>query len=68
MKLAEILEELCALGGISGDEGDVAEYICKKLEGKCEYSIDNLGNVIAYKKGAKRAPHRQKLSELNHSV
>ena len=62
MKLAEILEELCALGGISGDEGDVAEYICKKLEGKCEYSIDNLGNVIAYKKGAKRAPHRVQIS------
>ena len=27
-KLIEMLTELCAIDGISGDEGRVAEYIC----------------------------------------
>lgn len=47
------LKNLCAINGISGDEGKVRDYICSQLDGKAEYHIDNLGNVIAFKKGKK---------------
>lgn len=49
-----MLKELCLLNGTSGDEGAVREYIISKIEGKCEYHVDALGSVIAFKKGKKR--------------
>ncbi|MGN0632840.1 MAG: M42 family metallopeptidase [Oscillospiraceae bacterium] len=55
MELIDYLKDLCTLDGISGDEGAVAEYICKAIDGKCEYKIDNLGNIIAFCKGKKPA-------------
>ena len=58
MELTAYLEELCALDGISGDEGRVAKYICEKLDGKCKYHIDPLGSVIAFCKGKKPAAHK----------
>ncbi|MBE6836585.1 MAG: M42 family metallopeptidase [Ruminococcus sp.] len=45
------LETLCMLNGISGDENAVRDYICKEIIGFAEFEIDNLGNVIAFKKG-----------------
>ncbi|MBQ7757246.1 MAG: M42 family metallopeptidase [Oscillospiraceae bacterium] len=45
------LKELCVLDGISGDENAVRDYICKEIIGHAEFKIDNLGNVIAFKKG-----------------
>ncbi len=45
------LKKLCLLNGTSGDENRVRDYICQHIEGKCEYAIDPLGNIIAYKKG-----------------
>lgn len=51
MELKKLLNELCLINGTSGDESRVREYICSKIEGKCEYTIDPLGNIIAYKKG-----------------
>lgn len=62
MDLTKRLEELCAHGGISGDEGMVRDYICRAIEGKCEYHIDNLGSVIAFKKGRKPAKRRLLIS------
>lgn len=62
MELTERLEEFCALGGISGDEGEVRDYICAALEGKCEFRIDNLGSIIAFKKGKKPAKHKLLIS------
>lgn len=49
--MLEQLKKLCLLNGISGNESRVREYICKQIDGKAEYSIDNLGNVIVFKKG-----------------
>ena len=49
--MKELLKELCLLDGISGDEERVREYILDKIKGFCEYSVDNLGNIIAFKKG-----------------
>ncbi|MBQ9375625.1 MAG: M42 family metallopeptidase [Ruminococcus sp.] len=51
--MLENLKNLCELNGISGDEGSVRDYIINQLDGKAEYKIDNLGNIIAFKKGAK---------------
>ena len=62
MKLAEYLEELCLLDGISGDEGAVRRYITSKIEGKCEYTVDPLGSVIAYCKGKKSAKRKLMLN------
>lgn len=47
------LKTLCGINGISGDEGSVAEYICSQLDGIAEYKVDNLGSIIAFKKGRK---------------
>ena len=53
-----MLKELCLLNGVSGDEGAVREYIISKIDGFCDWRVDNLGNIIAYKKGKKEAKHK----------
>lgn len=49
-----MLKELCQLNGTSGDEKAVRDYIIEQIKSCCEYKIDNLGSIIAYKKGACR--------------
>ncbi|MBR6392232.1 MAG: M42 family metallopeptidase [Eubacterium sp.] len=49
-----MLKELCLLNGTSGDEGAVRNYIINEIKDYCEYSVDALGSVIAFKKGRKR--------------
>jgi len=51
------LENLCLLGGTSGAEAAVREYIMAQL-GDVPYTVDNLGNLIVEKKG-KSTPHRK---------
>lgn len=53
--MIQTLEELSQLPGISGQEHAVREYLCKRLEGHCDYSVDPLGNIIVFKKGLKPA-------------
>lgn len=48
-----MLKELCLLNGTSGDESAVRNYIIEKISGKCEYKVDALGSIIAFKKGRK---------------
>ncbi|MBZ4669730.1 MAG: pepA [Oscillospiraceae bacterium] len=50
-----LLEELCLLNGISGDEREVRDFIISQIKGFCDYSVDALGNLIAHKKGKKTA-------------
>ena len=52
------LKELCLLDGISGDEDNVRNYIINVIKDKCSYSVDNLGNIIALKKGRKTPPKK----------
>lgn len=59
-----MLKELCLINGTSGDEGKVRDYIITQINDYCEYSVDNLGSIIAYKKG-KKAP-KQKISINAH--
>ena len=51
----DILRELTALDGVSGEENSVRDYIISKIEGHCEYKIDPLGSIIAFKKGKNRS-------------
>ncbi|MCR5208086.1 MAG: M42 family peptidase [Eubacterium sp.] len=46
-----MLKELCLLNGASGDEGAVRDYIISQIKDYCDYSVDALGSVIAFKKG-----------------
>lgn len=48
----KLLEKLCLTNGISGDENTVREIILSEIKDYCEkVEIDNLGNIIAFKKG-----------------
>ncbi len=52
--MIEILNRLCDINGVSGFEKDVALFICEKIKDNCDsLYISSLGNVIAFKKGAK---------------
>ena len=51
--MLDILRELTALDGVSGEEDAVRNYIISKIDGHCEYKIDPLGSIIAFKKGKK---------------
>lgn len=53
-----MLKDLCLLNGTSGREEAVRNYIIEKIKDKCEYSVDALGSVIAFKKG-KKAPDKK---------
>lgn len=48
-----MLRELCLLNGTSGDEKAVRDFIIDKIKGKCEFKVDALGSIIAFKKGRK---------------
>ncbi len=48
-----MLKELCLLNGTSGDESAVKDYIISKIKDYCDYKVDALGSIIAFKKGKK---------------
>lgn len=48
-----MLKALCQLNSTSGDENAVRDFIISEIKDYCKYEIDNLGSVIAYKKGKK---------------
>ena len=51
--MIDLLNKLCSLNGTSGREEKIREFIISQIQGKCEYSVDPLGNIIAFKKGEK---------------
>ena len=59
-----MLKELCLINGASGNEDAVRDYIISQIKDCCEYKVDNLGSIIAYKKG-KKTP-AQKISINAH--
>ena len=60
--ITAILKELSAIPGVSGDESRVCEAIIRHIEGHCDYSVDNLGNLLAHKKGAAKPAKKLMLS------
>ena len=58
-----LLKDLCTANGISGDENNIRKIISGILdENAVEYSVDNLGNIIAFKKGRNRADKKLMIS------
>ncbi len=60
--MVDLLKELCLIDGISGREDKVRDYIVSKIHDKCDYEIDPMGNVIAFRKGRKRAKKKVMIS------
>ena len=53
--MLDTLKELCSLSAVSGDEKSVRDYIISKIDGKADWHIDNLGNIIVFKKGKNKS-------------
>jgi len=52
--MIETLKSLCALSGVSGDEGDVRGYIINRIrDHAADIKTDVMGNLLVSKKGAK---------------
>lgn len=57
--LFDELKKLCALPGVSGDEGEVRDYILDRVSRYADEVItDVMGNVIVLKKGARTPPKK----------
>ncbi len=56
--MLELIKTLCNIDGVSGKEDAVREKIISLIDGYCEYSVDPLGNLICFKKGAKASDKR----------
>ena len=55
----ELLGKLCNLNGLSGEEDEVRDFIKSEIEQYCdEITGDNLGNLLAHKKGRKTPPKK----------
>ena len=53
----ELMKELCLAPGVSGSEEEIAKIITRELEDVVdEIETDSMGNIIATKKGEKKAP------------
>ena len=50
----DLLQKLCTANSISGDENVVRDIIINEIKDYVDYKVDNLGNIIAFKKGKKR--------------
>jgi len=62
--MTELLKQLCLIDGTSGDEAAVREFVISQIKDFCEYRVDNLGNVIAFKKG-KATPSKKILIDAH---
>lgn len=59
----ELLKKLCNANGISGDEKEVRDIIISEIKNSgAEYHIDNMGNLIVFKKGKKVAKKKLLIS------
>ncbi|MCL2109041.1 MAG: M42 family metallopeptidase [Oscillospiraceae bacterium] len=64
--IVKFLENLSAINSVSGDENAVRDYIKSILSNSsnssCEIESDNLGNLIIFKKGAKKPKNKVMIS------
>ncbi len=56
--MIDLIKELCCLNAPSGNEDSVRDYILGKINDFADISVDNSGNIIAFKKGKKPAAHK----------
>lgn len=59
--MLEALKEICMTDGVSGDEGAVRELIKSRITAD-EITVDNLGNLIVFKKGRKAPKNKVMLT------
>lgn len=52
--MIDTLKTLCLLNGTSGREEQIRAEVLRRIEGKADVTIDPLGNVLAFVKGAQR--------------
>lgn len=58
-----LLKRLCTANGISGDEGNIRNIIINEIKSFAdEITVDNLGNLIVFKKGKKTSEHKLMIS------
>ncbi len=62
--MIDLLKRLCKTDGTSGDEGRIRDIILSEIDGFCEWKIDPLGNIIAFKKG-KKTPEKKLLIDAH---
>ena len=60
--MLEMIKELSVIGGPSGREENVRDYIISKLPETAEYSVDAMGNLIVFVRGAKPAANKVMLA------
>lgn len=53
--MRDLLKRLCLADGVSGNENSVIEIIKQEISGYADFHTDGMGNIIAFKKGKKRA-------------
>ncbi len=51
--MTDTLKKLLSFNATSGDEDSVREFIISEIKKYAKVTVDNLGNIIAYKKGKK---------------
>ena len=56
--MLDMIKTLSLLCGTSGRETKVRDYIISQIDGKCDWHVDALGNIIAFKKGRETASHK----------
>ena len=49
--MIDLIKTLCGIDGVSSNEERVRDFIISAIKGYCEYRVDPLGNIIAFKKG-----------------
>ncbi|MBR5774225.1 MAG: M42 family metallopeptidase, partial [Clostridia bacterium] len=54
----DLLKKLCELDAPSGSEGKVRDFILNEIKDYAECSVDSMGNIIAFKKGARTPAKR----------
>lgn len=60
--MLEMIKELSLLGGTSGREEKVRDYIISKLPDTAEYSVDAMGNLLVFVKGKNPAKNKVMLA------
>ena len=53
--MLDLIRNLCKIPSVSGREEKLRDFIISKIEGCCEYEVDQSGNLICFKKGKKAA-------------
>ena len=66
--MTELLRKLCEIDAVSGNEGNLRDYIISEIDGHCDWKVDSLGNIIAFKKGKNKSAKKLMLDAHTDEV